>query len=292
MNIVNCKKGHFFDFDAYSTCPHCGAPVADMNSANDQQQNIEKKKFWNRKQNNSDENQEPHDSRTLDFYNGYKEHYGDNNSDYKGVPVDDFKNHEDDFLGNDDISGKSDMYIYNEKKNEDVILDIQKQNKSSEYQDDNDNSSSLKDAIKNASASNEGKTMSYFSSVTSESSSVSKVPASDPTVGWIVCVGGCHIGETFSIYSGKNSIGRSSENRIVISSDNQVSRQKHALIIYEPKKRNFYLQPGDSSGLTYLNDEYITDSNKLNKGDVIEIGESKFIFVPLCGDDFTWEDYL
>ena len=71
-----------------------------------------------------------------------------------------------------------------------------------------------------------------------------------------------------------------------------MSREKHAMVIYEPKKRNFYIQPGDSSGLTYLNDDYITESKRLAAKDILEIGDCQFVFVPLCGDDFSWEDYI
>lgn len=110
----------------------------------------------------------------------------------------------------------------------------------------------------------------------------------DPVVGWIVCVGGAHWGESFSIGAGKNSIGRNSSNRIVLSRETSVSREKHAFIIYEPKKMNFFVQPGDSSGLTYLNDEYITDTQPISSGDIIELGDSQFMFVPLCGPDFSW----
>lgn len=158
--------------------------------------------------------------------------------------------------------------------------------------------SSLAEAVKNASASNEGKTMSYFSAATSaaaapaaQTGSSPRQP-SEPVVGWLVCIKGPHFGECFSIFAGKNSIGRSGENRIVIGNDNSISRIKHALIVYEPKKRNFYLQPGDSSGLTYLNDDYIDESHKLAQNDTLELGDSKFLFVPLCGESFTWEDHM
>lgn len=153
--------------------------------------------------------------------------------------------------------------------------------------------SSLREAVKIASASNEGKTMSYFSAATSQINGQSSPKrVADPVVGWLVCISGYNLGDSFNIYAGKNSIGRSSENRVVIADDNSVSRIKHALIVYEPKKRNFYLQPGDSSGLTYLNDEYITESHKLSAHDTIELGDSKFMFVPLCGETFSWEDYM
>jgi len=83
-----------------------------------------------------------------------------------------------------------------------------------------------------------------------------------------------------------------SDNKIILGKDGSVSREKHALIIYEPKKRNFYLQPGDSSGLTYINDDMITETRMLNKRDIIELGNGKYIFIPLCNETFSWEDYL
>ena len=135
--------------------------------------------------------------------------------------------------------------------------------------------------------------MSYFSAATSGSENNTKqdVPT-DPVVGWLVCISGKHFGESFSIGAGKNSIGRNDDNRIVLYKDNKVSRTKHALITFEPKKRFFYLQPGDSSGLTYLNDDYIDESKKLKPKDIIELGDSKFLFVPLCDETFSWEEYL
>ena len=65
-----------------------------------------------------------------------------------------------------------------------------------------------------------------------------------------------------------------------------------SIITYEPKHRQFYIKPGESSGLTYLNEEYITETKKISEKDVIELGECKFIFIPLCGENFTWEEYI
>ena len=42
--------------------------------------------------------------------------------------------------------------------------------------------------------------------------------------------------------------------------------------------------------LAYLNDELICGSSILNERDRIEIGASTFIFVPLCGDNFDWNE--
>ena len=152
---------------------------------------------------------------------------------------------------------------------------------------------SLRDAISKASASNEGKTMSYFSVATAEDKSAAapKSPV-DPVVGWLVCIGGSHFGESFSIKAGKNTIGRNAENHIVLAQDNSVSRTAHASVIFEPKKRDFYIKPGDSSGLTYLNNEYIDETKKLTERDTIELGGTKLMFVPLCNEKFSWEEYL
>ena len=186
----------------------------------------------------------------------------------------------------------------------------------------------LREAVRAASASSEGKTMSYFSSMATSvappaadpigvtvsaiapaSAASFTAPAapsytapaaaapvrqgiSDPVVGWLVCIQGPCLGWSFHIGAGNNTIGRKEENRIVVPGDMKISGIRHAAIAYEPKRRNFYLHPGESSGLTYLNDEYITAPQKLSPRDIIELGDTKLLFVPLCGEDFSWETYL
>ena len=120
------------------------------------------------------------------------------------------------------------------------------------------------------------------------------IPATqnEPLVGWIVCINGVNFGKGFSLFSGMNSVGRSEENRIVIPGDNGISRQKHAMIVYEPKKRVFYIKSGESSGLTYVNDEIVMETKQLEAWDKITLGDSDFLLIPLCCDRFSWEDYI
>ena len=164
---------------------------------------------------------------------------------------------------------------------------------------------SLLNEVRQASASDEGKTLSYFSAVTGAAGSAASAPAApgapaqsaapkaiDPVVGWLVSVEGPHFGESFSIHSGMNSIGRNPSNRIVLDRDMAVSREKHAFITYEPKHRRFYVKPGDSSGLVYVNEDYITENRQINPRDVLEIGSSKLVFLPFCTEEFGWEDVL
>ena len=68
-----------------------------------------------------------------------------------------------------------------------------------------------------------------------------------------------------------------------------ISRKNHCSISYNPKQRKFMLTPGDSNGLIYLNGEAVYNTVELRAYSVVEMGESKFVFVNLCGDYFDWE---
>jgi hypothetical protein len=115
----------------------------------------------------------------------------------------------------------------------------------------------------------------------------------EPVVGWLVCIGGATLGVSYQLKSGKNFIGRSeAENDIVIKNDMSVSRVKHAIIVYDPKSKRFLAQPGLSSELFYLNDEVVLQAAPMEARDILQIGETKLMFIPLCGPEFTWEDYI
>lgn len=113
----------------------------------------------------------------------------------------------------------------------------------------------------------------------------------EPVVGWLVCVAGELWGECFKLKSGKNFIGRGNDMDVVLSKDMSVSRNKHAVIIYEPRSRVFYAQPGESHELFYLNDKVVLNNEELKPNDVLMIGETRVIFIPLCSKEFSWDDY-
>jgi len=113
-----------------------------------------------------------------------------------------------------------------------------------------------------------------------------------PPVGWLVCIGGTYAGRAFECKSGRNRIGRGMDMDVCLSEDATISRDTHATIIYEPKKRIFYLQAGTSSGLTYCNGTLVFDHEEIHAYDKIELGKAMFLFYPLCGEKFTWDDYM
>ncbi|WP_127533685.1 FHA domain-containing protein [Paenibacillus kobensis] len=130
-----------------------------------------------------------------------------------------------------------------------------------------------------ASPQEEDKTMPY----------IGETRGVDPVTGWLVCIEGPQLGQDYRIMSEKNFIGRAEEMHVRIIGDNSVSRRNHAVIVYDPKKRNFYLLPGDASGLAYHNNEAVYSPVELAAYDVLQLGRSKFLFIPLCGVHFEWD---
>lgn len=115
----------------------------------------------------------------------------------------------------------------------------------------------------------------------------------DPVVGWMVCVKGANLGRAFEMYEGKNSVGRNpGVNDIVIPNEVTVSREKQCYVIYEPNKRQYFIKSGDTKSLTYLNGELIDGMQRIQSGDMITLGGCELRFVPLCSEDFSWEDYI
>ncbi len=112
----------------------------------------------------------------------------------------------------------------------------------------------------------------------------------EPVVGWLVCVEGEMLGKAYELKNGKNFIGRSLNMDVVLEGDPNVSRERHAIVTYEPKGRVFIAQPGESRELFYLNDQVVLMNVEMHDRDVFSIGKTKLMFVPLCGPDFAWED--
>jgi len=113
-----------------------------------------------------------------------------------------------------------------------------------------------------------------------------------PVCGWLVCIAGARVGMDYKIHDGKNFIGRGDEMDIQILGDNAINRRNHAIIVYDSKNRNFMLLPGDSEGLVYLGGDAVYLPSPVKPYDTIELGKSKFLFIPLCGTNFEWKDKI
>jgi hypothetical protein len=112
----------------------------------------------------------------------------------------------------------------------------------------------------------------------------------EPTVGWLVIIGGEDMGMDFKLKSGRNFIGRSASMDVALKNDKTVSREKHSIVVYDPKSYTYIVQPGTAKELCYLNDEVVLAPQVLELNDVITVGETKLLFVPLCTrDGFNWD---
>ena len=109
-------------------------------------------------------------------------------------------------------------------------------------------------------------------------------------VGWLVCIEGPAKGQDFRIHADNNYIGRAPYMDIAVTGDDTISRENHAILAYDTREKLYYFAPGSGRGIVRLNGKAVLMMTELHAYDKIEIGRSILIFVPLCGDQFSWEE--
>ena len=115
--------------------------------------------------------------------------------------------------------------------------------------------------------------------------------AIDPVVGWLVCLEGLYRGRDYRLESENNFIGSAEEeSNVCIRGNGRISREKHAIIVFDPEcedySQAFALRPGLERGLVYHNGKRISQEVILNPYDVIKLGDTKLVFIPFCGEKF------
>lgn len=113
---------------------------------------------------------------------------------------------------------------------------------------------------------------------------------SEPVAGWLVCVQGPGKGRDYRIKAGMNEIAREEDPEvdIVIRGDNSISRRYHAEIQYDPDENEFYLIKLKNEAVM-LNDQKVKRPVQLSPYDIIQLGETRLVFVPLCSEKFKWK---
>lgn len=113
----------------------------------------------------------------------------------------------------------------------------------------------------------------------------------DPVVGWLVVVDGPGKGHYLKLGNGQNSIGRNPSERISLDfGDEQISRSRHAMLTFDPRGLAFYIQQGSGTNLAYLDDSPVLAPTRLSAGNRITLGETTLLFIPLCGENFSWDE--
>ena len=113
---------------------------------------------------------------------------------------------------------------------------------------------------------------------------------SDPVVGWLVCTKGVHKGEDFRLRAGRNFIGRGQNMDIKLTGENTVSRDKHAIVLYEPNQRIFLAQMGEAHELVYLNGNLLMSNAQMKAYDRLQLGDAELMLIPCCGETFDWQE--
>lgn len=253
MNLCRCEKGHFYDKEKYATCPHCaGGSAADdtLTAAFPNDPTIGRPQSRESIQNPPTEDYEPDLPLPLQLADEPTEAVYSTHTDSPTVPLDAISK---------TVSMSGDV-------------------------DDNDYTIGIYDDF--FAPPTPGESAGTYR----QSGKPVKNKVSTPCVGWLVALGGEHIGTDFRLKAGKNFIGRSSQMDIALTDDKSVSRERHGIVVYEPKAHLYLVQPGESSSLVYRNDEVVLTPVKLEPYDVITVGEVNLLFMPLCGTRFNWGD--
>ena len=132
----------------------------------------------------------------------------------------------------------------------------------------------------------EGRTVSYYDR------KIQEPVLGEPVVGWLVCTKGRYFGQSFALKSGRNFIGRSDSMDVILKGEPSVSRDRHAVVVYEPRERIFIAQPVDSRELFYVNDKVVLDNVELKPRDEMSIGKISLLLIPFCTKEFAWEDLV
>lgn len=279
MKMTRCSGPdlHFYDGEKYSVCPVCGYPEAGKNDSTVEsgpKEHKEQKKRWFK---NFQSKSGKAEEEAKDMIGYAPEETWAMTEVLTGTPDSErgVLN-----LGGSPTSSGNDTKVMN-----DVIANDQENSmKINQLFNDVDNANIRNSAAAmhdmNANTYDSEKTIGRYSDAETE-----------PVVAWLVCVKGECQGGSYTLKTGKNMIGRGPGMDVIIP-EPSVSRDRHAILTYEPRKRVFLLQPGDGSGLVYLNDTLLMSYSELKSRDVIQLGEALFVFFPFCGEEFSWEDYI
>lgn len=268
MNLCRCEKGHFYDKEKYATCPHCAGGSAADNSLTEA----------------FSEDVTSAASQPLPQPNRF-----DNTPDFIQRPQNDTEPYDPDgFPVPGNFADEKTEAFYTSPVNSypgdspTVPLNFPTIPAGNGMDDDDHTIGIYDDFFTNTSP------------VDNRVNSPGRTPAvnkvSTPCVGWLIALGGEHIGTDFRLKTGKNFIGRGSQMDVALTEDKSVSRDRHAIVVYEPKAHLYLVQPGESSSLVYKNDEVVLTPVKLEPYDVITVGDVNLLFMPLCGARFNWGD--
>ena len=107
-------------------------------------------------------------------------------------------------------------------------------------------------------------------------------------IGWLIGLNGSSRGESYTIRSGRNVLGRSRSCDIWVH-DEQASAH-HADLVYRPEEKRYILMDHNSTNGTYVNGVEIEPRRDLVSRDIVTIGSHRLLFVALSDFGLDWDD--
>lgn len=106
--------------------------------------------------------------------------------------------------------------------------------------------------------------------------------------GWLVRLEEPERGREYRIAAGYNFLGSSPEADICILGDPAISPNRAAVLGYDEKLSLFSFGPCGGHLPVRVNGSMILDAVILNAYDVLTVGDTRLLFLPLCGKQFNW----
>ena len=76
---------------------------------------------------------------------------------------------------------------------------------------------------------------------------------------------------------------------IYIAGDATISRDSPMVVTYDANSRSFYCGFMGGRSIVRLNGMPLLSTTQLKRGDIIELGKTKLMFVPFSSDAFDWD---
>lgn len=267
MNLCRCENGHFYDRDKYDSCPHCASGVGPRKEDD----------LTDVFEDTPTEPLSADSSATIPTESQIDVTEPSGNSNVRFNPV-------------QENPSPAPAVKFNINESTDIINP--RTAEIDPIDDDDDHTISYFDFIEEDKKNDEGSKVEKTEAPSPQSAAKKPKAPGRMCVGWVVSLGGNHFGEDFALKVGKNFVGRGEDMDVSLTGDKSVSRNKHAIIVYEPKQHLYLVQPGEASELAYLNNKVVLSPMQLKPYDIITVGEINLLFMPLCGEQFNWVDAM
>ncbi|MBQ6270157.1 MAG: hypothetical protein IJK65_00385 [Clostridiales bacterium] len=105
---------------------------------------------------------------------------------------------------------------------------------------------------------------------------------------FLVGIDGPMTGASYVFQESRAVIGRQKNYEISLYRDNSVSRSPHAILTYNKDALRYAVAPGDADKKVSVNGAFIEGETELKLYDVIGVGQSRLLFIPVCSEKFAW----